>query len=180
MLINSLSNWLFTVPLNTSLETAVVRCVTVLITTIGSIFLAYLIAPSHKFKASVSIGFIWFLVIGACVIIVATGVRLGGSQQTILDGGVSIASTIIGVSAGLIITKKLGNSTTEEQRLIESIARIEGLDGMTVNERLYHSGLNEQFYQASKTDHRKARNILMLLKVDAPSIELILKQTESH
>lgn len=55
------------------------------------------------------------------------------------------------------------------------IQNIEGLSGMTVNERLYVSGLMDEFDRVKITDRRRAKEILRWLKVDESSIEMIVK-----
>ena len=55
------------------------------------------------------------------------------------------------------------------------IQNIEGLSGMTVNERLYVSGLIDEFDEIIATDKRRAKEILRLLRVDETSIEMIVK-----
>ena len=50
-----------------------------------------------------------------------------------------------------------------------------GIGGMTVNERLYASGLMDYFDKYKKTNKRFAQFILERLKVDRESIEKILK-----
>jgi len=68
------------------------------------------------------------------------------------------------------IYKKL----TDEQAYTR-IQNIEGLTGMTVNERLYVSGLMDEFDRVKVKDKKRAKEILKWLKVDESSIELILK-----
>ena len=46
---------------------------------------------------------------------------------------------------------------------------------MTVNERLFVSGLMDEFDRLRITDKEQARKILELLQVDGPSIDLIIK-----
>jgi hypothetical protein len=62
-----------------------------------------------------------------------------------------------------------------EQEIIKAISKVEGLGGMTVNERLYVSGLMNEFDKALIIDREKAKKILELLGVDKPSIEKIVK-----
>jgi hypothetical protein len=50
----------------------------------------------------------------------------------------------------------------------------EGLDGMTVNERLFAIGLMDEFDNALNNDKNKVRKILELLRVDNYSIEKII------
>jgi hypothetical protein len=63
-----------------------------------------------------------------------------------------------------------------ETQLIEAIKQVDGLDAMTVNERLFASGLVAEFDEALIKDKPKARKILELLRVDDSSIEKILTQ----
>lgn len=63
-----------------------------------------------------------------------------------------------------------------ETEIIEAIKQVDGLGGMTVNERLFASGLMNEFDRALVTDKSKAKKILELLGIDNPSIEKILKQ----
>ncbi len=59
--------------------------------------------------------------------------------------------------------------------IFEKIQGIEGLRAMTVNERLYHIGMFDEFASIKKNDKERARKILQWLLVDKPSIDLILK-----
>jgi len=56
----------------------------------------------------------------------------------------------------------------------EKASSIEGLGGMTVNERLYLCGVVELFDDAMKNDRKFARSILTELKVDEDSIQKIM------
>jgi hypothetical protein len=58
---------------------------------------------------------------------------------------------------------------------LEKINKIEGLGGMTVNERLYVSGLMDEFDKCKNKDKERAKQILRWLRVDESSIESILK-----
>lgn len=58
-----------------------------------------------------------------------------------------------------------------EQEIIKAISKVDGLGGMTVNERLYVCGLMNEFDKAQIDDKAKAKKILELLGVDKPSIE---------
>jgi hypothetical protein len=62
----------------------------------------------------------------------------------------------------------------DEQTYIR-IQNIEGLSGMTVNERLSTGGLMDEFDKVKTTDKRRAKEILRWLRVDEPSIENIVK-----
>ena len=61
-----------------------------------------------------------------------------------------------------------------EEEIINKINHITGLQAMTVNERLYVSGLWDSFYKAKIKDKAKAKKILEWLKVDHASIEKII------
>jgi len=56
----------------------------------------------------------------------------------------------------------------------EKVNSIEGLGGMTVNERLYLCGVMELFDKAMKNDIEFAKLILSELKIDNKSIEKIM------
>jgi hypothetical protein len=61
------------------------------------------------------------------------------------------------------------------QEIEKAVLNTEGIGGMTVNERLYVSGLWNEFDEALKNDKNKAKFILELFKVDKASIIEILK-----
>lgn len=56
-----------------------------------------------------------------------------------------------------------------------AVKQVDGLGGMTVNERLFASGLMDEFDRTRKHDKAKARRILELLQVDKPSIDKIIR-----
>lgn len=60
------------------------------------------------------------------------------------------------------------------ERDLFNIGKIGGLNGMTVNERLFASDLMDEFDKAKRHDKRRAREILTLLDVDKASIEKIV------
>ncbi|AUC86659.1 hypothetical protein CW731_05395 [Polaribacter sp. ALD11] len=60
------------------------------------------------------------------------------------------------------------------ETIYEKASGIIGINGMTVNERLYVSGLMDIFDQAKKNDKDLAKTILKALKVDIKSIEKIV------
>jgi hypothetical protein len=62
--------------------------------------------------------------------------------------------------------------TNEE--ILHAVRQVEGLGGMTVNERLYVSGLMNEFDKSKKHDKVKAAYILELLQVAKPAIDKIL------
>lgn len=63
----------------------------------------------------------------------------------------------------------------ELQRKVQfAISKTEGIEGMTVNERLYVSGLMEIFDNVKNTNKKHAHYILESLKVDEESISKIL------
>jgi hypothetical protein len=59
----------------------------------------------------------------------------------------------------------------------EQINKIEGLGGMTVNERLFASGLMDEFDNWKTNDKTRAKQILRWLKVDESSIEKIINNS---
>ena len=61
------------------------------------------------------------------------------------------------------------------EEINRKVKQVDGLGGMTVNERLYESGLMEIYDNAKKYDKELAKTILQALKVDNPSITEILK-----
>lgn len=62
-----------------------------------------------------------------------------------------------------------------DEEMIDAVKKVDGLEGITVNERLFVSGLMDEFDKARKTDKTKARRILELLQVDEPSIDKIIR-----
>lgn len=62
-----------------------------------------------------------------------------------------------------------------DEQTLYRIQKIVGLSGMTVNERLWESGLMDEFDRAKKKDKTRAKEILRWLRVDEPSIEKIVK-----
>jgi hypothetical protein len=62
-----------------------------------------------------------------------------------------------------------------DQQTITRIKNIDGLSGMTVNERLWTSGLMDEFDKVKKRDKMRAKEILRWLRVDEPSIEKIVR-----
>lgn len=61
-----------------------------------------------------------------------------------------------------------------EQEIKKAISKVEGLGGMTVNERLFVCGLMDEFDRALIVDIDKAKKILELLGVDKTSIPKIV------
>lgn len=62
-----------------------------------------------------------------------------------------------------------------EEEIIAAIKMVKGISGMTVNERLYVTGLMPEFDKSKKSDKEKAKRILELLGVDRLSIDKIVK-----
>ena len=56
----------------------------------------------------------------------------------------------------------------------EQIQKIDGLGSMTLNERLYISGLMDEFDKCKNTDKTRAKQILRWLLVDERSIDKII------
>ncbi|RYE27574.1 MAG: hypothetical protein EOP45_00820 [Sphingobacteriaceae bacterium] len=59
--------------------------------------------------------------------------------------------------------------------ILNAAGQVKGIGGMTVNERLFASGLFNEFDKAKINDKGKAEFILELLQVDKPSIDKLLK-----
>ena len=62
---------------------------------------------------------------------------------------------------------------TKEQ-ILEKVKKVDGLGGMTVNERLYMTGLMDTFDKAKRQDKELARFILETIRIDKTSIDKIL------
>ena len=60
------------------------------------------------------------------------------------------------------------------EKTYKKASEITGIKGITVNERLYVSGLMDIFDRAKKNDKELAKAILKALKVDLKSIEKIV------
>ena len=65
-------------------------------------------------------------------------------------------------------------SKIREELTIEKVQKVVGLGGMTVNERLYATGLMDEFDRTKKKNKTRAAQILRILRVDEPSIKKIL------
>ncbi|MEZ7497706.1 hypothetical protein QO200_03040 [Flavobacterium sp. Arc3] len=61
-----------------------------------------------------------------------------------------------------------------KEEILEKVKKVDGLGGMTVNERLYVSGLMETFDKAKRKDKEFARFILETIRLDKQSIDKIL------
>ena len=62
-----------------------------------------------------------------------------------------------------------------DEEIKDIISKVEGINGMTVNERLSVSGLMDEYDKVKWSDKPKAKRILELLDVDEPSINKIIK-----
>lgn len=62
-----------------------------------------------------------------------------------------------------------------DEQTFNRIQNIVGISGMTVNERLWESGLMDEFDKAKANDKTRAKEILRWLRVDEPSIQKIVK-----
>ena len=60
------------------------------------------------------------------------------------------------------------------EEIENAISKVDGIGGMTGNERLFVTGLMDEFDKALKNDKDKARLILELLGFDKPSIDKIV------
>lgn len=81
------------------------------------------------------------------------------------------------MKANCYLTAMFGN---KDEYIQKKIAAIDGLGGMTVNERLYISGLMNEFNTALLKDKAWARQILTLLNVDELSINTIIEDTNDN
>lgn len=61
-----------------------------------------------------------------------------------------------------------------KEEIIQKVKKVDGLGGMTVNERLYVTGLMDIFDRVKRKDKELARFILETIRVDKPSIGKIL------
>jgi hypothetical protein len=66
-----------------------------------AILAAYHLAPFHKFRASLAVAFLWLMapIIGSFIII--TDIKVEGEEQYLVDGGVAMLSTFLGIVASL-------------------------------------------------------------------------------
>jgi hypothetical protein len=62
-----------------------------------------------------------------------------------------------------------------DEEIKKAVEKAEGLGGMTVNERLWVTGLMDEFDKALIKDKNKAKMILELIGVDSHSIQLIIE-----
>jgi hypothetical protein len=61
-----------------------------------------------------------------------------------------------------------------KEEILEKVKKMDGLGGMTINERLYVTGLMDTFDKAKRKDKELARFILETIRVDKLSINKIL------
>ena len=64
------------------------------------------------------------------------------------------------------------------EEINKRVNQVNGIRGMTVNERLFAADLMDAFDKAKKTDKDLAKRILLALKVDNSSINKIIKINE--
>jgi hypothetical protein len=66
--------------------------------------------------------------------------------------------------------------TVEEiKNKIEEVKKTEPISGMTVNERLFVTGLLDEFERAKQNDKQKAKTILGLLGLSKSDCDVIVK-----
>ncbi len=51
-----------------------------------------------------------------------------------------------------------------EEKIIDAINKVDGFGGMTVNERLYVTGLLKEFDKSLKSDREKAKKLFRITK----------------
>ncbi|MDW5288771.1 hypothetical protein [Formosa sp. PL04] len=61
-----------------------------------------------------------------------------------------------------------------DEEINKIVNQVDGIEGMTVNERLFTTDLMDLFDKAKVTDKELAKRILLALKVDNTSIDKIL------
>lgn len=61
-----------------------------------------------------------------------------------------------------------------KEEIYEKASGIIGINGMTVNERLYESGLMKEFDRTKRHEKKLARTILQALRIDKISIDKML------
>ena len=61
-----------------------------------------------------------------------------------------------------------------KEEILDKVKKVDGLGGMTVNERLFVTGLMDTFDKAKNKDKELARLILEAIRVDKESIDKIL------
>ena len=71
--------------------------------------------------------------------------------------------------------EKVKTKEMTRDEIYKKVENIEGLGGMTVNERLFVTGLMNTFDKAKKKDKKLARLILEAIRVDNESIIRILE-----
>lgn len=62
-----------------------------------------------------------------------------------------------------------------QEEIIGKVKKVDGLGGMTVNERLFLTGLIDTFDKAKWNDKELAKTIFKAIRVDQESIKQILK-----
>ena len=63
-----------------------------------------------------------------------------------------------------------------KEEILDKVKKVDGLGGMTVNERLFATGLMGIFDKVKKKDKELAKFILQSIRVDEISINKILKK----
>jgi hypothetical protein len=71
--------------------------------------------------------------------------------------------------------QKVKTKEMTRDEIYKKVENVEGLGGMTVNERLFVTGLMNTFDKAKKKDKELARLILEAIRVDKESIIKILE-----
>ena len=61
-----------------------------------------------------------------------------------------------------------------KEEILDKVKKVDGLGGMTVNERLFVTGLMNTYDKAKNNDTKLARMILEAIRVDKQSIDKIL------
>lgn len=153
-----------------------------LIASFISVILAPLIAPEKKSVTMLFICGLWLIVISVLLVIVIAHVKIYGEELEVKDKGIAMIQVLCGLIGGWVVSRKLQsiyllNTLTIAERdayLVNKIGGIKDINAMTVNERLYISGLMNEFDNTKMINKPRAMEILKLLKVDDESIHSIL------
>jgi len=76
------------------------------------------------------------------------------------------------------LTIRITMKKMTKNEIYNKVRKVDGLVGMTVNERLYVTGLMDIYDKAIIEDIKLAKTILEAIKVDRLSIEKIIKGNE--
>lgn len=153
-----------------------------LITSFSCVITARVVAPKNKSGAVMLICGLWLTVILMLLLITTAHLKFYSQEWEIKDNGVAITQMLCGLACGWYLSRKgekaftanITDAPKRDKALLTKIEGIEGLEAMTVNERLYVTGLMDEFYSVKLINKPRATQILRWLKVDEESINSIL------